>query len=411
MKCYMKVLHVNTMANSGGAAIAAMRHCEAMRCAGIDAQMLSRFGDDNEFTTIYNPIRENKVLSGLKKRILYKLNRLIVKKTAWHWGTTDIDISHLELVKDADIIYIHWVNDFLGYSAITELLKMNKPVIWFMHDMWPITGGCHYSFSCRKYESDCKECPQMKALRYLTSNVLSKKVKAWQKYNNLIPVAPSSWLTVCIQNSALFLNSRAYNIPNVIDTDVYCPQEKNGIRRELGIPVNKKYVIVSAMGFNNPFKGMAYMVEAMLKLAVADIEFIVVGKCRLTDFPKELHQKLHLMGLIKNQRDMVNLYNSADALIITSLAENFPNVVIEAMSCGIPVVGFATGGIKDQIIHKKNGWLTEPKNTAGLVEGVRWVFENSNYKELSDTTRQTVIDRYSYQKVLDIHKPLLDLAR
>lgn len=90
----MKVIHINTMAKSGGAAIAAMRHCEAMRHAGIDAHMLSRFGDDNEFTTIYNPIHENIVLAGLKKKILHILTRLIVVKTAWHWGGTDIDISH-----------------------------------------------------------------------------------------------------------------------------------------------------------------------------------------------------------------------------------------------------------------------------------------------------------------------------
>jgi glycosyltransferase involved in cell wall biosynthesis len=164
------------------------------------------------------------------------------------------------------------------------------------------------------------------------------------------------------------------------------------------------------MGFNNPFKGMAYIVKVMLELAATDIEFIVVGKCRLTDFPKELHQKLHLMGLIKKQEEMVSLYSAADALMITSLAENFPNVVIEAMSCGIPVVGFATGGIKDQIIHKKNGWLTEPKNIGGLVEGVKWVIDN-NYQELSNTARQSVVNRYSYHRALDIHKPLLDLAR
>ncbi len=406
----MKVLHINTMANSGGAAIAAMRHCEAMRRAGIDAKMLSRFGNENEFTTIYNPIRENKVIGGIKKKIRYRLNRLIVKKTAWHWGTTDIDVSHLKQVTDADVIYIHWVNDFLGYRAISELLMMNKPVIWYMHDMWPITGGCHYSFSCRKYERDCNDCPQMKALRNLTSNVLNKKIMAWQKYNNFVPAAPSSWLTECIQKSALFQNRRAYNIPNVIDTDVYYPKDKKKIRKEIGIPVNTKYVIVSAMGFNNPFKGMAYIVKVMLELAATDIEFIVVGKCRLTDFPKELHQKLHLMGLIKKQEEMVSLYSAADALMITSLAENFPNVVIEAMSCGIPVVGFATGGIKDQIIHKKNGWLTEPKNIGGLVEGVKWVIDN-NYQELSNTARQSVVNRYSYHRALDIHKPLLDLAR
>ena len=90
------------------------------------------------------------------------------------------------------------------------------------------------------------------------------------------------------------------------------------------------------------------------------------------------------------------------------MADNFPNVVIEAMACGVPAVGFATGGIKDQIKHKWNGYIVEPRDVKGIVSGIDWVLNHSDYKQISFNARNYVIENCSYDVVLKNHSELLN---
>lgn len=89
------------------------------------------------------------------------------------------------------------------------------------------------------------------------------------------------------------------------------------------------------------------------------------------------------------------------------MADNFPNVVIEAMACGVPAVGFATGGIKDQIKHQWNGYIVEPRDVKGIVSGIDWVLNHSDYKQISLNARKYVEDNCSYEVVLKNHEELL----
>lgn len=403
----MKILHINT-ALSGGAGIAAYRHCEAMRSVGLDSKILTLDSVDRDFCVCYPISKESKSHDKKKQFLLHKLSRLIVKRVAWHWAFFDYDLSKIKEVQEADIVYIHWINDFLSYKAIDYLLKTKKRVVWYMHDMWPLTGGCHYSFDCKGYESSCKHCPQMKALKFLASRQLRKKIEEWNKYDNFYLSAPSRWLCDCILNSALFHNHTICHCPNVIDTIIFKPQDKRNVRQKFGLPIDKKLVLFSAMGVKNPYKGAEYLIDALSRIKEDDYEFVVLGKAAKEDFPKSILDRIHTIGFVSGQEHMAQLYSAADLLLITSMAENFPNVVIEAMSCGVPVVGFATGGIKDQIKHQWNGYIVEPCDVEGLVKGVDWVLNHSDYHQLSINARKYVQENCSYEVVLKNHQKLLE---
>ena len=403
----MKVLHINT-ALGGGAGIAALRHCEAMRAAGIDSKLLTLDSFDREECLSYSLTQKQKENNKRKLFFLHKFTRLIVKRVAWHWATFDFDLSQINEVQEADVVYIHWVNDFLSYKAIDYLLKTKKRVVWYMHDMWPITGGCHYSFDCRGYEKNCSHCPQMKALKFLASNQLKRKVKEWSGYENFYLSAPSHWLCDCIKKSTLFRGNKVFCCPNVINTTIFKPQDKNEVRKKFGLPLNKKLILFSAMGVKNPYKGTEYLVEALSNIHDENSEFVVLGRATNDDFPIIIRNRVHVIGFVSGQEEMANLYSSADLLVITSMADNFPNVVIEAMACGVPAVGFATGGIKDQIKHLWNGYIVEPRDVAGLVKGINWISSNSNYQQLSVNARKYVIENCSYDVVLKNHSELLN---
>lgn len=403
------ILHINKTASSGGAGIATRRHCEAMRASGLESVMLSMRGKNDTFTKIY-PTEKFTLWEHIKESVPQKVMKPILKQIAWNWEFRGLDVSQLDIVQHADLIYIHWVDGFLDYKSIEKILQLGKPVVWFLHDMYPITGGCHYSFGCVGYEDKCDNCPELRTFKFLAAKQLKKHIEALNQYPNLIGAAPSKWLTKCMEKSALFKGHRVFCIPNVVDTNIYTPLDKSSVRKELELPDDKKIILFSATEAKNRYKGPEYLIRAITLLSNnPNYEFCVVGLCNINLFPKQVRHRIHVLGYVTDSNFMVKVYNSANVLIITSIAENFPNVVLEAMSCGIPVAGFSTGGIKDQIIQKYNGYIVEPMDVDGIVNGVDWILNIGDYIQLTHNCRKYILENYSYQVIGKIHKPILEL--
>lgn len=405
----MKIVHINTNSSSGGAAIAARRHCEAMRRAGIDAKIIAYRGKEDKLTTLY-PYKKIPFLQQIKDSLFYRAAKKLVSYSSWNIESSDFDITKAEDIQNADIIYIHWVAGYIGTEGVRKILELGKPVIWYMHDMNPLTGGCHYAFDCKGYLTDCSDCPELMYLKCLAKRQLRKHI-VWSEYPNMIGVAPSQWLTECIKQSSIFKGLKAICIPNVIDTELFKPLNKTAVRAKYHLPQDKKLIMFASMGAHNRYKGSDYLVQVIEKLTKEEnYEYVVAGVANLELFSAETQKRIHSLGIIKGEQQMAEIYNAADVYLITSMAENFPNVIIESMACGIPAVGFTTGGIKDQIQHRRNGWIVEQRDTDGLIKGIHWVLNEADYWELSYNSRQYVLDNCSYNKVLEIHKPILALS-
>lgn len=403
----MKIVHINTNSSSGGAAIAAKRHCNAMVAAGIDAKMIAYRGLSGDNTVLY-PYNSIPLLQHVKDSIAYRFATGIVDNSLWDIESNNFDVTKCKEVREADIIYVHWVSGYLGTKSIKSLLALGKPTVWYMHDMAPITGGCHYSFDCKGYMSDCKNCPELKCFKFLAMKQHARHMD-WNSYENLIGAAPSQWLTDCIRNSSVFRGHQSYCVPNVVDTTLFRPISKGKVREKLQLPQNKKLIMFASMPAHDRYKGSKYLVQ-ILEFVVANYnyEFLVAGIPNLELFSPQARTKIHSVGQISDEKRMAEVYNAADVYLITSLAENFPNVLVECMACGVPAVGFATGGIKDQIHHKKNGWVVEPKCVDGAIEGLSWVLENPEYDMLCQNAREYVRSSCSFERVLEIHKPIFN---
>jgi len=82
-------------------------------------------------------------------------------------------------------------------------------------------------------------------------------------------------------------------------------------------------------------------------------------------------------GHVADTAELALYYSAADTLLFTSIAENFPLVVLEAMSCGLPIVSFDVGGVKEVVIHRENGYIVPYCDTEALAEGLSWVLKLS----------------------------------
>src|SRR5690554_3277940 len=109
------------------------------------------------------------------------------------------------------------------------------------------------------------------------------------------------------------------------------------------------------------------------------------------------------MGYIPSE-NMPELYNAADLFVSPSLQDNLPNTIMEAMACGIPCVGFSTGGIPEMIDHCENGYVAKDKGAKDLAYGIEWTLFKTDYEKISINARNKVLSRYSMSKVAQQYK-------
>lgn len=394
----MRIVHINYSDVGGGAAIACARHCEAMLQSGIDAAMLTIAKSTHKpfvrkyhfgarfFTPLFNGVRHDRLLNKL-----HPIGTFSVMK----YGQP---LYKDKAVREADVIFLHWVNyNCLNIKGIEKILRMGKPTYWYMHDMFPITGGCHHSLGCEGYQDKCTECPLIKNEKGIASKQLQSKLKHWAKYKNLAFITPSTWLGSCVEKSILAKGHKVHVVPNVIDTDLFKPLPFE-TKIMFGLDPNKKTILFSADLSGSVYKGSEYTIDCLKRLDPDKYEGLVIG-----NMPKGLQEvipiKIIATGYLMDSLSLMVAYNACDTFVISSIAENYPNVVMEAMACGRPCVGFKTGGIPDFIHHKINGYLAANCDSKELFQGIEFLFEDKNrYNLLSNSARRQIVEINDYNR-------------
>lgn len=400
----MKVLHICMNDKAGGAAIAAFRHCEAMQQAGIDASFLVTDKQRKYCPFIYQIIKK-KNLAFLRTKLGSFFHRHIINKFCT-WGVFSFPLwsFHIHkhpLVNEADIIYLHWVaGGMLSTKEIKKIFKTGKKVIWYMHDMNPITGGCHYAMNCNKYttKNGCHDCPFLRK-RYgldLAKIQWKRRFKNWSIYKNCEIMTPSNWLANCAKESTIWKTHKVSVVPNVINTKKFKPLNKKIAKELFNLDYNKHTILFGADSIKSDYKGWNYLKDALNKLDPNKYELIVFGEKNQTII-EDVKIKCFFTGFLQDELSLIMAYNAADTFITPSLADNYPNVILEAMSCGVPCIGFKTGGIPDLIHHEITGLLTETGNTDGLANCIERLFKsNEYYTKLTHNARMFVQDNCDY---------------
>lgn len=391
----MKIVHFSTFDIQGGAARAAYRLHQGLLAIGKDSRLLCRYkASSDSLVSQYQPntsqnesqcfnhdnneqISLDKISEGaiapasqcyndLTQKYYIDYNRTEISNTLFSLGYSGYDVSHNEIVNNSDVINLHWITSgFLSPVTIRQLLDLGKPVVWTFHDMWAFTGGCHYSAGCEGYQQDCHFCPQLQEDFYkLPYHLLQDKIELFS-HPNLVIVTPSQWLTECVKNSQVFRHHRVETIPYSLDETVFYPIEKTEAKDKLKINPDTFLLLIGAMTGKEKRKGFAQLFTS-LKLLKKDaninnlifndkIKFACFGEPSET--LKELDIEVINLGNIQQDKDLSFIYSAANLFILPSLEDNFPNTMLEAMSCATPVISFAVGGMTDLIKDNINGVL------------------------------------------------------
>lgn len=389
----MKILHINISDVHGGATRAACRiHC-GLRSYGADSMLLvqENAGDDPSVigprSVIGKQIAKIRpYIDPLVVRHIYGGSRTVFSLA---WLPFSSILSQAESI-NPDIIHLHWVCG--GVLRPSDISLFNKPVVWTMHDMWPFTGGCHYSESCIGYHKNCGECPQLyrSGKQDISHAVYDRKQKAWSSIDFTV-VAPSHWLADCARKSSLFGTKTIEVIHNCLDTKQFKPFDRKYAREQLILPVNKKLVLFGAINATSEHrKGFDLLRRSIVQLKESirtNVELVVFGSDEPVGRPV-FGLPVHYLGKINDDNKLAAIYSAVDLMVVPSREDNLPNTVLESIACGTPVVAFDVGGIPDMIAHKVNGYLATPLDTADLANGIEWILaDEERYSELSRRAR------------------------
>ena len=405
----MKVLIVNTSELTGGAAVAANRLMKALKNNGVQAKMLVRDKQTDDISVVG-------IGKGWRSRLAFLWERWCIF-TRLHFSKTHlfeldianagIDITRLPEFQEADVIHLHWINQgFLSLSGIQKMIDSGKPIVWTMHDIWPATAICHYARGCRKFSSNCSKCPLLPQ-----SNMCDFANRIWKRKQRVFHqhsvsfVACSKWLAEEARKSMLLKEQVVTNIPNPIDTHVFQPQDQTMSRKEVGLPTDgRKIILFVSQRVTDERKGMEYFVKAVSKMVEQHPEMVKTTAIAILGGHSEVlenHLELSVfpLGYINDANRIVKVYSSSDMFVIPSLEDNLPNTIMEAMSCGVPCVGFEVGGIPEMIDHQKNGYVARFRDVDDLSAGMYWVLNEASREELRAQALRKVLREYSQQRV------------
>ncbi len=401
----MKIVFINTTDNKGGAAGLTLELKKGLDEFGYKTSLFVKEKHSNN-DTIFLIKKKNKFLKKLSQLTGKDFNSYLHNKIH-RYLSNDIEFfNNNNLLKskefrDADIIHCHNLhNNFFNLKLLSKISKL-KPVVWSLHDMWAVTP--HEAWIIKDEKGKVRFSMEVKPhLFYNNRKYLLKTKKNIYDNSNLHIVSTSLWFQKEVDKSIL-KNQKQYLIYNGIDESIFIFQDKLRARDKLKLPKDKKIItFMAAGGKHNPQKGWKYAKEVIKHYASdKNILFLCVGGNSKDPSLNDVNIKY--VEYIKNQSDFALYYSASDIFFNPSSAEAFCLVLVQAMSCGVPVVTFATGIAGEAVKHKVNGYIAKYQNSQDLISGIDYILDlnEDEIKKMGIISRKIVLENFTRKIMIE----------
>ena len=385
----MKVAHFCTFPH-GGAATAAIRQHNGLKQAGVESRFYyfrdeknQTLGDD--FSKIeFSPARNEGPLAAVKTFLAKRRRRRIHRLYNDHLESRDQQLETFAMAElpdptvldwnsiDADIVNLHWVSFFADFPSFFKSIPNHIPIVWTLHDTHAFTGGCHYTGGCMRFADGCGSCPQVSSSNpqdVSLASLLAKR-KAYRS-KTIQVVAPCAWMRDLAKRSSVWPSGTKFKkIEYGLQLEKFKPIDRNEARAALGLDPNKKLIAFGAMEIDNPRKGFKYLLTALekVKASTVDCECLVFGSGKIQQTDRL--PKINSLGFLDSAERLCQAYSAADVVVVPSIEDNQPQVGLEAMACGTPVVAFDACGLPEYVIDGKTGWLCPVADADALSEKI-----------------------------------------
>jgi glycosyltransferase involved in cell wall biosynthesis len=359
----MKILHISTT-DTGGAGLAALRLHTSLLEQGYNSSFLCLHKTTNVEKVFQYPVR----YIGIHYRLLNKLGIPLTnefknkKKTrkilpiliseAYSLPKTDYNVHTHNLVKECDIIILHWVAGFVDITTFFKHIILPKKLYWYIHDFNVIQGGFHTLF-----DASLNTNPEIVKFE----NQLKKiKRKSLDISANLNLIANSNFTYKNLIESKVIKRSMIKLIPLGVPESELSKIDKIAAKMALTINPNSFVILTSAVNLKTKRKGYDRLIEIIKSLSTAkpkkQITIISIGQNLFTEqFPKNI--KLLNLGFFWNPIFKSIAYSSADIVISTSYEETFGQTLVEGYACGTPCIAFNNAALPELIENGLSGYI------------------------------------------------------
>ena len=188
---------------------------------------------------------------------------------------------------------------------------------------------------------------------------------------------------------------RLHLLPNVVDADEFCPSNARASRDFTVLGVGR-------MGVEKRFDRFIQVVARARVESAGRVRGVLVGagkeQSRLQQLAQEFRLSPHGLVFAGPDDDIVHRYHQADVLLLTSDYEGTPNVILEAMACGLPVIASRVGGVADVVRDGDTGVLLEAGDVGGMVDWVLRFAEDEKLRQaMGRRARSVVLEQHSPQ--------------
>jgi len=408
----LSILHVNADDVGGGAARVADNLVRAQRGRGHDAWLAvgARRGDTpyvrriggadprNPWARVWSKVADVLLdgavdfpgswrLGRLARFLADPAGRLAIRRGCDHVGRKGT--RALPALPPVPPAILHCHNLHGGYFDLAALPRLSRriPTIVTLHDAWLLSGHCAHPLDCDRWRSGCGECPDLTLPPAIPVDATAANWRRKQdiyRRCRLHVAAPCRWMLEKAADSILaeaMVESRV--IPNGVDTSIYRPGDRLAARAGLGLERDRIVLLFAASGIReNPWKDFATMREAVRLLGRQGREVLLIGVGQDGAAERLGSAEIRFVGYRDDPQWTARHYQAADVYIHAAKAETFPNVVLEALACGAPVVATAVGGIGEQVRCVREcgpsdatGVLVPVGGAAAMAEAVGWLMD------------------------------------
>ena len=435
----MKILQVNTADVGGGAEVVARQLFAAYRARGHWSRLAvgAKSSDDPDVIRLPRT-GEGGIREKLTRYFGPRVSRVARDPmTAWArlLGSEDVTAPSSWSILDRlggdrpDILHCHNLHglDYFDLRALPAL-STQLPLLLTLHDAWLLSGHCAHSLNCQRWTAGCGHCPDLTlypAIRRDNSASNFARKRAIFKATRAYVSVPSQWLMERVRRSHLadsIIDARV--MPNCVDTTLFVPGDRAQLRHELGVPPSAHVVLfVAAGGTANRWKDFETFRRSLGWLTFAQptdrIVCLVLGEA--AELPSVGRVEFRCVPTQSDPRQVVRLYQASDVYVHSARADSFPLAVLEALSCGTPIVASAVGGIPEQVLHDgaapgdwipdgvtpaanehATGVLVPAGDAPALARALSYVLNDALLRaRLGANARRDAVRRFSLEQVVE----------
>lgn len=323
-------------------------------------------------------------------------------------------IKDIERIKP-DIIHLHNIHGYyLNYPILFDFLSsLTIPVVWTLHDCWPMTGHCAYpsSFACDLWKDGCHDCPAR--AEYPKSLLIDNSSKNYRLkrmcfcgMDSLHIVTVSKWLENEVRSS-IFKGYDIRCIYNGVNIDVLKPQMTvASLRGKHHINANDKVVLGVASVWEKR-KGLEDFYQ-LRKFLPSDYRIVLIGlnKSQAMQVP----DGVEVVMRTENQNQLAAYYSMADVFVNPSHAETFGLTTVESLACGTPAVVYETTACPE-LLTEDTGRIIPLDDISTMAETIRDLCEKSDLIGMRKACRERAVKYFNkedrYREYLDLYQSLL----